>query len=181
MGWCGRRWPINRTPSSKAECLSPGPPKLGSSSEQTTPCISVPISSFLPSLRTLSPTSQDSSPDPLPSISQKRGYIEDTLESAVGSIHTDISVHRNRKRRLSQCVSSAPFKRQRCPSISSTQHFGTNSTPPSDGCRDRPTDSDVFPQPMLQAPVPGIPVDFDVFDWNSIWDPSAGTASSICM
>ena len=53
---------------------------------------------------------------------------------------------------------------------------------PSDGCRDRPTDLDEFLQPTLQVPIdPNIPVNFDVFDWNSIPDPFAGAAPSICM
>jgi len=51
---------------------------------------------------------------------------------------------------------------------------------PSGGYRDRPTDLDEFLQPTLQVPInPNIPVNFDVFDWNSIPDPFAGTAPSL--
>ncbi|KAF8460974.1 hypothetical protein DFH94DRAFT_789966, partial [Russula ochroleuca] len=55
-----------------------------------------------------------------------------------------------------------------------------NPTPSSDGCRGRPTDPDEFLQSMLQVPVTSnVPVNLGVFDWNSIPDPLAGTASSI--
>ena len=180
MGRCGRTRPINWAPSSEPEYPPRSPLTLGVSSEKTTHMSVAPVSTFL-SLHPLSSTSPESSPDPLPSDSQKRRYTEDTLEGAVDSIHTDVSVHGNRKRRLSQCVLLAPSKRQRCPSIPSKQHSGTNPTSPTNGCRDRPTDLNAFLQPKLQVPVPDITANFDVFDWNSIWDPSAGTASSICM
>ncbi|KAF8481996.1 hypothetical protein DFH94DRAFT_734465, partial [Russula ochroleuca] len=53
-----------------------------------------------------------------------------------------------------------------------------NPTPSSDGCRGRPTDPDEFLQSMLQVPVTSnVPVNLGVFDWNSIPDPLAGTAS----
>ena len=53
---------------------------------------------------------------------------------------------------------------------------------PSDGCRNKPTDSEEFLQPMLQVPIdPNIPLNLNVFDWNSISDPFSGTVPSICM
>ena len=140
-----------------------------------------PLSSF-PSLHPLSPKLPESSPDTPPSISQKRRYVEDTLEGAVGSIHTDVSVHGIRKRRLSQCVSLVPSKRQHRPSIPSEQYSRTNSMPSFDRCQGRPADPNEFLQPTLQVPVDSdFPVNLGVFDWNSIPDPLAGTASSICM
>ena len=175
MGRC-RTWSINWTPSSKPECPPPSPSTLSPSSTPAT------LVSPFPSLNLLSLTPPESSLDPPPFISQKRGYTDDTLKAAVGSVHTDVSVHGTRKRRLSECVSPAPSKRQRFPSIPSKQHSGVNSMLSSDGCRDRPTDLDDILRPTLQVPIdPNIPVNFDVFDWNSIPDPFAGTAPSICM
>ena len=176
-GLYGRTWSIYRSPSSETECRSPLPSAFGLSSEQAITYISAaPVSSF-PTLHPLSPTSPESSPNPPPSISQNKGYMENTPEGAVGSIHTDVSVHGIRKRRLSQCVPPAPSKRQRRLSTSAT-----NSTSSSDECRGRPTDPDEFLQSMPQVPVDSdIPVNLAVYDWNSIPDPLAGMASSICM
>ena len=159
MGWCGRTWSINWTPSGP-ECLAPLPSTFGVSSEQTTHMSATPVLPF-PSLHPLSPTLPEYLPGP-PSITD-----------------TDVMVHGYRKRRLSQCVSPAPSKRQRRLSIS-----GTNSTPSSDECRGRPTDPDEFLQSMLPVQVPidsDVPVNLGVYDWNSIPDPLAGMASSICM
>ena len=181
-GLYGRTWSIHRSRSSETECPSPLPSTFGLSSEQATTYISAaPVSSF-PSLHPLSPTSPESSPNPPPSISQNQGYMENTPEGAVGSIHTDVLVHGIRKRRLSQCVSPAPFKRQRHLPVSFKRHIGTNLTPLSDEYRERPPDPDEFLQSML--PVPGnsdFPVNLGVFDWNSIPNPLVGRASSICM
>ena len=178
----GRTWSIYRTCSSETECPSHLPSTLGLSTEQTIPFISAaPVSSF-PSSHPLSPTSSESSHDPLPSISQKRGYVEDTPEDAAGSIHNDVLVYGIRKRRLSQCVSSAPSKRQRHLPVPFKRNSGTNFTPPSDEYREGPPDPDEFLQPMLQVPVNSdFPVNLVVFDWNTIPDPLVGTASSICM
>jgi hypothetical protein len=171
-----RTWSIYRTRPFETECPSSLPPKLSLSSEQTIPHISgAPISSFLPPL---SPTSPESSPDPPPPISQKWGYMNDTPEGAIGSIHADVSVHRSRKRRFSQCVSPVPSKRQCHPSIP----FGANPILPLDECRGRPTDPGEFLQPTLQVPVgPDVPVNLCVYDWNSISDPFSATGSSLCM
>jgi hypothetical protein len=128
--------------------------------------------------------------DPSPFISQKRGRVE---EFAEGPIHTHVPVHGIRKRRLSQCVSLSPSKRQRLLSTSSEAHSGTNPAPPFvpappfDGCRDlflpqgRPSGPDEFTQPTLQVPLDSnIPLDLGVFDWNWIPDPLVGPALSIC-
>ena len=153
IDWYGRTWAINWI-SSEPECPPPLPSTLGLSYEQTAYMSAAPVSCY-PSLHPLSPTLPESSPDPSRSISQKRGYTEDTLGGAVDSIHTGVSVHGIRKRRLSQCVSPAPSKRQRRPS------------------------PDEYPQPSLQVSIdPDIPVSLDVFDWNSMF---AGTTPSICM
>lgn len=173
---------IYRTRSSETGCPSPLRSTLGLSSEQTNSYISAAPVLSLPSLHLLSPTSPESSSNPPSSISQKRGYMEDTPEDAAGSIHTDVSVHGIRKRRLSQCVSPAPSKRQRHLPVPFKRHSGTNLTPPSDEYRERPPDPDEFLQPMLQDPVNSdFPVNLSVFDWNSIPDPLVGMASSICM
>ena len=177
MGRCGRTWSINWTPSSEAECPPLLPSTSSLSSKQATP---VTLVSPFPSLHPSSPTPPESSPDRPSFISQKRGYTDNTVEGAVGSVHTDVLVHRTRKRRLSQCVSPTPPKRQCRPSISSERHCEANATPPSDGCRGGPTDADEFLQPTLQVP-PDIPVRLDVYDWNSISYPLAGTAPLICM
>ena len=176
MGRYGRTWSINRTPSSEPECTPPLP-SLGLSSKQATPATLVSPS---PPLHPSSSTPTEFSPDPPPSISQKRRYTDDTLECAVGLIHADVSVHGTRKRRLSECVSPGPPKRQRCPSIPSKRHPEANATPPSDECRGRLTNSDEFLQPMLQVP-PDIPLSLGVYDWNSISYPLAGAAPLICM
>ena len=177
MCWCGRTWSINRTPSSESECPTLLPSKSSLSSKQATP---VTLVSPFQSLHPLSPISPESSPDPPPFISQKRRYTDDALEGVVDSTHTDVSVHGTRKRSLSECFSPSPSKRQRCPSIPSKPHPEANATPPSDGCRGRPTDSDEFLQPTLQVP-PDIPLSLDVYDWNSISYPLAGTEPLICM
>lgn len=177
MRRCGRTWSIYWTPTPEPECPPLLPSTLSPSSKQATPTTLV---SPFPYLHALSPTRTESSPDPPPFISQKRGYTDDTLGGAVGSIHSDVSVHGTRKRRLSECVSPAPSKRQRCPSIPSERHSEANATPPSDGCRGRPTDSDEFLQPTLQVP-PDIPLSLGVYDWNSISYPLAGTEPLICM
>ena len=171
MSRYGRTRPISWTPFSEPEFLPLSPSTLGVSFEQTTHMSAAPVSS--PFLHRLSPTSLESSPDP-PSISQKSGHTE----GAVGSIHSNVSVHGIRKRRLSQCISPAPSKRQRCPSITS----GANPIPPVDGCRGGPTDPDEILQPTLQVPIdPDVPVNLGVFDWNSISGPFTGSASSLCM
>ena len=146
-----------------------------------------PVASFSSS-QPLSPISLASSPDPSPSISQKRGRLEDTLEFAEGSIHAYVPAHEIRKRRLSQYVSSSPSKRQRCPSISFEGHSGTNPAPPSDGYRDpslpqgTPPDPNEFSQPTLQVPLDSnIPIDIGVFDWDSFSDPQFGSVPSIRM
>jgi hypothetical protein len=136
-------------------------------------------------LHPLSPTPPASSPDPPSSISQKRGCVEDTLEFAEGPIHAHVPVHGTRKRRLSQCVSPAPSKRQRRPSISHEGNSVTNPTPSFDGyqdlCQGRPPDPVEFLQPTLQVPLDSnIPLDLGVFDWNWISDPLVGSAPSIC-
>lgn len=155
MGRCGSTCSIDWAPS-KPGSPPPLPSTLGVSSK-TAHMSATPVSSF-PSSHLLSPTLPESSPDSPRTISQKRGYTEEILGGAVGSIHTDVSVHRICKRRLSQCASPAPPKRQRRPS------------------------PDEYLQPTLQVPVdPGIPVNLDIFDWNSIPDPFSGTAPSMCM
>jgi Homeobox KN domain len=182
--WAGATRSINRTSSSELECPPLLSPTFWVSSEQITYMSAIPASPF-PSLHPLSTTPSGFSPGPPPSISQRKICVEldeDSPEYAVSSAHAHVSVHGIRKRRLSQCVSPAPSKRQRCLSIPSTRHSGTNPTPSSDGCRGRPPDSDEFLQPMLQMPLDSdFPINLGVFDWNSIPDPLAGTASSICM
>lgn len=179
--------PVVRTRSfslpraSEPKCPIPLPSML---SEQTIPYISVtPVSSFSSSYPS-SQTSPASSSEPSPSVSQKRECIDDSLGGAEGSTLTHVSAHGIRKRRLSQCVSPAPFKRQ-C-RIPSKQYSDMN--PPFDGCgdlspsQDKSTGPDEFPQPMLQVPIDSDnPVRLGVFDWNSISDPLAETTSSMCM
>ena len=178
IGLYGRTWSIYQTRPSEIKCPSSLPPKLSLSSEQTIPYISAAPISFLPSSHPLSPRSLESSPDPRPPISQKWGYTDDTLEGAVGLMHTDVSVHGSRKRRPSQCVSPVSSKRQCRPSI----HFGANPILPFDEYRGRPTDPGEFLQPTLQVPVgPDVPVNLCVYDWNSISDPFSATGSSLCM
>ena len=175
-----RTWFISLPRASEPKSPNPLPSVL--TSEPTIPYISVaPVSSF-PSSHPSSQTSQESSSEPSPSISQKRGCVEDTLEGTEGSIPTHVSVNGIRKRRLSQCVSLAPSKRQCRPFIPS-KHSDTN--PPFDGCgdlspsQDRSTGSNEFVQPMLRDPVDSDnPVSLGVFDWNSISDPLAETT---CM
>ena len=180
MSRCGRTWSINWNSSSEPECSPPFRSTLGVSSEQLTHMSATTVSPS-PYLHPLSPKSPQSSPDTLSSISQKRRYAEDTPEDAAGSIHTDVSVHGIRKRRLSQCVSPVPSKRQRHLPVPFKRNSGTNFTPPSDEYRERPPDPDEFLPPMLQVPVNSdFPVNLVVFDWNSIPDPLVGTAS-ICM
>ena len=175
MGRCGRTWPNSWTLSPELECPPLLPSALAVSSGQTAH-MSAPILPF-PFLYS-SPTSPGSSHD-LPASPE---YTEGTLEGALDPIHTDVPVQGTRKRKLPQCVSPAPSKRQCRPSIPSKRHSGTNPTPPSDGCQDRHTDPDRFLQPTLQVPVdPDTPLNIDVFDWKSIWDPFAGTVPSICM
>ena len=181
----GRTSSIYRTHSSEPECLHRSPSTSGLSSEKAIPHISTtPISSFPPS-QLLSPSSPASSPDLPPFISQTRGCVEDILEFAEGPIHTHVPVHGIRKRRLSQCVSPSPSKRQRRPPISSEGHSGANTTPPSDGYRDlslsQGTPPDEFPQPTLQVPLDSdISIDLGVFDWDSFSDPLVGSVPSIC-
>ena len=181
MNRYGRTWAINWIPSSEPECPPPLPSTLGVSSKQTAYMSAAPVSCFQ-SLHPLFPTPPESPPDPPPFISQKRGHTDDALEGAVGLIHADASVHGTRKRRLSQCVSPAPSKRQCRPSNPTKRHSGMNPMLSSDGCRDKPLDSEEFLQPTLQVPVdPNIPLNLGVFDWNSISDPFEGTAPSKCM
>ena len=179
MGRSGRTRSINLTPS-EPEYLPPLPSTLEVSSKQFTHLSAAPVLP-VPSLhQVISPTSPGSLSGPPPSINQRKRHIEldeDSPECAVSSTHTDVSVHGIRKRRRPQCVPPAPSKRQHRLSIS-----GTNFTPSSDECRGRPTDLDEFPQSMLQVPIDfDVPVNLVVYDWNSIRDPLAGMASSICM
>jgi hypothetical protein len=152
------------------------------------PTGSASLVSRFPSLHS-SPISPESLPG-LPPVSQKRscvGLEEATLEGAVNSLHTHISAHGVRKRKLSQCVSPVPSKRQCCPSSPTRRHCPVHLTPSFDRCPDLcpfqggPTDPEV-PQSTLQISVnPGASVDFGVFDWNSIPDPLAEAAPSLCM
>ena len=179
-----RTWSISLPRASEPKCPIPLPSVL--TSEQTIPYISVaPVSSF-PFSHPSSQTSPEYSSEPSPSISQKRGCVEDTLEGAEGSIPTHVPVNGIRKRRLSQCVSLAPSKRQCRPFIPSKQYSDTN--PLFDGCgdlspsQDRSTGPNEFLQPMLRDPVDSDnPVSLGVFDWNSISDPLTETTSSMCM
>ena len=185
----------DQAPYSKPDCPAPSsspvssPLKLGLSSEQTMPTGFASLVSRFPSLHP-SPISPESLPGPA-SVSQKRtcGGLEEAMpEGAVSSLHTHISAtHGTRKRKLSQCVSPMPSKRQCLPSISTRRDCTMHPTPSFDRCPDLcpfrcgPTDLEVS-QPTLQISVnPDASVNFGVFDWNSIPDPLAEAAPPLCM
>jgi len=188
------RTSIDWTPYSRPECpaLSSSPASSSSksvlSSEQTIPTESASLVSRFPSLHP-SPISPESLPG-LPPVSQKRtcvGLEEATPEGAASPLHTHIPAHGVRKRKLSQCVPPTPSKRQCRPSISTGRHCTVHPTPLFDRCPDLcpfqggHTDLEV-PQSTLQTSVnPDASVNFGVFDWNSIPDPLAETAPSLCM
>jgi hypothetical protein len=139
----------------------------------------------------LSPSPLGFLPSPPSSIPQRRENAElneDTLEGAVSSPHIHGSTYGIRKRRLSQSVSLEPSKRQRRPIIPAMRHSTVKPVASSHSCPDlslpqgKPSDFDKVPQPTLPVLInPGAPVNFGVFDWNSISDPSATTAASMCM
>ena len=187
---------IDWTPYSEPECPAPSsspapsPLKSGLSSEQTMPTAtgSASLVSCFPSLHSSS-ISPESSPS-LPPVSQKGTYVgleEATPEGAEGLLHTHISAHGVRKRKLSQSVSPMPSKRQCRPSIPAERHCTVHPTPSFDRCPDLSpfqgghTDLE-GPQSPLQISVdPDASVNLSVFDWNSIPDPLAETAPSLCM
>ena len=183
-------WNPYSEPECPARSSSPASERLksGLSSEQTMPTGSAsPVSRFL-SLHS-SPILPESLPG-LPPFSQKRtcvGLEEATPEGAVSLLHTHISAHGVRKRKLSQCVSPIPSKRQCRPSIPTRRHCTAHPTPSFDRCPDLcpyqggPTGPEV-PQSTLQISVDSdASANFGVFDWNSIPDPLAETAPSLCM
>ena len=188
------RTSIDRVPYSEPECPAPSsspvasPLKPGVSSEQTMSTGFVSLVSRFPSLRP-SPVSPESLPGSA-FVSQKRtcgGLEEALLEGAVSSLHTHIPAHGTRKRKLSQSVSPMPSKRQCLPSISIRQDCTMHPTPSFDRCPDLCpfrcglTDLEV-PQSTLQiSNNPDASMNFGVFDWNSIPNPLAETALSLCM
>ena len=186
-----RRTSIDWAPYSDSfPSFSPVSPPLtsGLSSEQIMPTGFASLVSHSPSLH-LSPIPPGSLPGLAP-VSQKRTYgglEEATLEGAISSLHTHISAHGVRKRKLSQCISLMPSKRQCPPSISTRGHCNMPPTPSFDRCPDSPpfqcgpTDLEV-PQSTLQISVDSdASVNFGVFDWNSIPDPLEEGAPSLCM
>src|SRR6267142_94716 len=190
MNRCDRSGPVNCTPSDEFECPFPFPSTSGLSSKQTIPSNSATF--VLPSTRShvLYP-SPESLPCPPSFIPQRMGNAEvnkDTLEGAVSTPHTHVSTHGVRKRRLSQSDALMHSKRQ-CRFISPpTGHSNVKPISSSHSCPDlslpegRPSDFDESPQPSPPVLVkPDAPVNFGVFDWNSMSDPSVATASFICM
>jgi hypothetical protein len=188
MNRCDRSGPVSCTPSDELEC--PLPSTSGLSFEQTIPSNSATF--VLPSTTShvLSPP-PESLPYPPSSISQRMGNAEvneDSLEGAVSSPHTHVSMHRVRKRRLSQSDALVHSKRQ-CRFISPpTGHSNvkpmltSHSYPDLPLPQGRPSDFDEGLQPTLPVLVePDAPVSFGVFDWNSMSDPSVATAPLICM
>ena len=146
-----------------------------------------PVSRF-PSSHS-SPISLESLPSPFP-VSRKRLYVgleEAMPEGAVSPLHTHISARGVRKRKLSQCISPMPSKRQCLPPSPTRRHCTVHHTPSFDRSlglcpfQGGSTDSGI-PQATPQISVnPDASVNFGVFDWNSIPDPLAETASPLCM
>ena len=185
------RTSINRTYSSKPECSAPFLSAIGLSSEPTNPNSLAALISPSPPLLSLSLTPLESLPGLHPSVSQRKGSVEfdeDTSECTASYPPGHVSVHGVRKRRLSQSDSPVPTKRQCRPSTPPRRHSIINPTPPSDEFPDlsfpqnRTTDPDEVPQPTPLVSVnPDESLNLRVFDWNSIPDPLAETASSLCM
>jgi len=164
---------------------------LGLSSEQTMPTRSASlVSRFLSLHSSLIPPESSPGLPPVSQVSQEGtcvGLEEATPEGAEGLLHTHILAHGVRKRKLSQCVSPMPSKRQCLPSIPTRRHCTVHPTPSFDGYPDLcpfqggSTGPEV-PQSTLQISVnPDASVNFGVFDWNSIPDPLVETATSLCM
>ena len=184
------RTSVDWTPHSEPECPDPSSLRLipGLSSERTMPTESISLVSRFPSFHS-SLISPESLPC-LPPVSQKRtcvGLEEATPGGAVSPLHAHISAHGVRKRKLSQCVSPIPSKRQCRPTSPTRRHCTVHLTPSFDRCPDLCpfqgglTDLEVS-QSTLQIPVNSdASVNFAVFDWNSIPDPLAETAPSLCM
>ena len=189
MRWCCRT-SIDWTPHSEPECPSPSSSSVpsGLSSERAMPIGFASLISHFPSLHP-SPIPPESLPGLAPA-SQKTtcgGLEEATSEGTVSSLHAHILAHGVRKRKLSQCVSPVSSKRQCLPSISTRGQSTVHPTPSFDRCPNLspflcgPTDLEV-PQSTLQISVsPDASMNFGVFDWNSIPDPVAEGAPSLCM
>jgi hypothetical protein len=186
MSWCDRS---NCNLSDKVECLFPLPSTSGLLSKQN-PSNSATFVLPSTSSHVLSPPPESLSCPPA-SISGRMENVEvngDTLGGAVSSPHIHVSTHGARKRRLSQNDAPMHSKRQ-CRFISPpTGHTNVKPMSSSHSCPDlslpqgRPSDFNEGLQPTLSVLVkPDAPVSFGIFDWNSMSDPSAATASSICM
>ena len=187
------RTSIDWTPYSEPECptplssSAPSPLKSSLSPEQTIPTRSAFLVSRFPSLHS-SPISLESLPG-TPPKSQKRTCerLEEAPEGVASSLHTYISADGVRKRKLSQCVSPMPSKRQCRPSIPTRQHCTEHFTPSFDRCPDLypfqggHKDPEVPQSTLLTSVDPDASINFGVFDWNSISDPFAETASPLCM
>ena len=180
---------IDWTPYSERECPPPpyspasSPLKSGLSSEQTMPTGSASLVPCFPSLHS-SPILSGSLPDP-PPVSQKRscaGLEEAMLEGAVSPLHTHISTHGVRKRKLSQCVSPILSKRQCRPLTPPRRDCTVHPMPIFDRSPDLcPSQGGLTNLEAPQSANPDASVNFGVFDWNSIPDPLAETAPSLCM
>jgi hypothetical protein len=190
MNRCDRSEPVNCTPSDELECPFPVPSTSSLSSEQTISSNSATFGSPSTPFHVLSPP-LESLPCPPPCIPQRMGNAEineDALEGAVSSPHAHVSTHGVCKRRLLQSDALIHSKRQ-CRLISPpTGHPNAKPMSSSHSCPDlslpqgRPSDFDEGLQPTLPVLVkPDAPINFGVFDWNSISDPSVATASLICM
>jgi hypothetical protein len=174
MHRCDRSGPVNCTPSDELECPFPLPSTSGPSSEQTIPSNTATFVLPCP-------------PSSIPLRMENASVNEDTLGDAVSSPHTHVSTHGVRKRRLSQSDALMHSKRQ-CRFISPpTGYLNVKPMSSSQSCPDlslpqsRPSDFDEVLQPMLPVLVkPDAPVNFDVFDWNSMSDPSVTTSSLTC-
>jgi hypothetical protein len=179
-----RSGPVIRTPSDELECPFPLP--------STSKGCLIPSNSsnlVLPSMSSdvLSPPleSLPCPPSSIPQIMENFEVNGDTL-GVVSSPYTHVSTHSARKRRLSQSDALVHSKRQ-CRFISPpTGHSNVKPLSSSRSCPDlpqgRPSDFDKGLQPTLPVPVIcDAPVNFGVFDWNSMSDPSMATASLICM
>jgi hypothetical protein len=189
MSRCDRSGPVNRTPSDELECPFPSPSTSGLSSEQTVPSNSATFVFPSTSSHVLSPPPESLC---LPSsIPQRMGTAEvneDTLEGAMSTPHTHVPMHGVRKRRLSQSDALMHSKRQ-CRFISPpTVHSNVKPMSSSHSCPDlslpqgRSFDFDEGLQPTVPVLVkPDAAVNFGIFDWNSMSDPSVATASLICM